>query len=142
MIFFLLFFFFGHIIGFCHGDCGNDLSSIRENCISLAQSNPGKWEQCDFCICQEMGGSCKSEQGWLFECELRSELGSTDPGAAIGCRLSFQYRWFVTLCFIALLVGAGFAALFFYWYAYNVFRDCCVVEWEAVETDKIGILVP
>ena len=95
------------------GYCG-DLDAVQEQCLSKAlAAGSNEWVNCDYCLCQEMGGSCNEEE---FEDVLNCQVKADESDKELSCRLVLEQDWLIGFSVLAFFVGCVTSFLVYFYY--------------------------
>jgi hypothetical protein len=92
--------------------CG-DLELVQQTCLASALSDTNEWHNCNYCLCEEMGGAC-NEQTFkdVLECEVKADPSNHE----LMCRLVLDEDWLIGFSCIAFVLGTIVSFLVYYYY--------------------------
>jgi len=94
------------------GYCG-DLVSEQRACLDSALSSTTSWHECNYCICQEMGGACgENTLNEILKCEVKIDAGDHE----LLCRLALKDEWLYGFSAISFVVGSIISFLIYIYY--------------------------
>lgn len=106
-----------------YGKC-KDPTGTRTECLSKTLGNTDTWHVCDYCLCQEMGGSCDDETFQdILECQIKANVADHE----LLCRLSLQEPWLIGFSIFSFIFGSMIS---FFVYLYYKTADWSTV-WES-----------
>ena len=101
-----------------------DPTGTRTECLSKTLGDTDTWHVCDYCLCQEMGGSCNDETFQeILECQIKANVADHE----LLCRLSLQEPWLIGFSIFSFIFGSMVS---FFVYLYYKTADWTTV-WES-----------